>query len=81
MGAMYLRYPDAAATLPDCWLWHPDLVEELLWLSHAWTAAYQGPDASVALAGDWQTAFSQVKGAFVVGTHLRKPSPRQPVNN
>ena len=57
MGAVYLRYADAAATLPECWLWHPDLVEELLWLSHAWTAAYQGPDASVALVGDWHDRY------------------------
>ncbi|GAY12613.1 hypothetical protein [Pseudonocardia sp. N23] len=53
LGAIYLRYPDGAAALPDCWLWHPDLVEELVWLMHAWSAAYQGPAASVALAGDW----------------------------
>ncbi|RTL61602.1 MAG: hypothetical protein EKK42_34515 [Pseudonocardiaceae bacterium] len=53
MGAVYLRYPDAGAGLPECWCWHPDVVEELLWLMHAWSAAYQGPAASVALAGDW----------------------------
>ena len=57
LGAVYLRYPDAAASLPECWLWHPDLVEELLWLSHAWTAAYHGPDASVALVGDWHDRY------------------------
>jgi len=57
MGQVYLRYSDAAATLPDCWLWHPDLVEELLWLMHAWAAAYQGPNASVALAGDWHDRY------------------------
>jgi len=53
LGAIYLRYPDGLAALPDCWLWHPDVVEELVWLMHAWSAAYQGPAASVALAGDW----------------------------
>ncbi|GEL26777.1 hypothetical protein PSU4_57310 [Pseudonocardia sulfidoxydans NBRC 16205] len=53
LGAIYLRYPDGAAALPDCWLWHPDVVEELVWLMHAWSAAYQGSAASVALAGDW----------------------------
>ncbi len=50
-GAVFLRYGDA--TLPDCWLWHADLVEELLWLSQAWQAAYAGPRPSIALAGDW----------------------------
>ncbi|WP_211170764.1 hypothetical protein, partial [Pseudonocardia bannensis] len=53
MSAVYLRYPEAAACLPDCWSWHPDVVEELLWLMYAWSAAYQGPAASVGLAGDW----------------------------
>jgi hypothetical protein len=57
MGAVYLRYADAVASLPDCWLWHPDVVEELLWLMHAWAAAYQGPAASVALAGDWHDRY------------------------
>ena len=53
LAAVYLRYPDAADALPECWCWHPDVVEELLWLMHAWSAAYQGQQASVALVGDW----------------------------
>jgi hypothetical protein len=53
LGAVYLRYPDAASGLPECWCWHPDVVEELLWLSHAWLAAYQGPAAAVGLVADW----------------------------
>jgi len=53
MAAVYLRYSDAAGSLPECWCWHPDVVEELLWLMHAWCAAYHGTQASVALAGDW----------------------------
>ena len=53
MGGVFLRYPDAAASLPECWLWHPDLVEELLWLMHAWLAAYRDETATVQLAGDW----------------------------
>lgn len=53
LGLVYLRYPDGVDHLPECWAWHPDVVEELLWLMHAWAAAYQGPRASVALVGDW----------------------------
>src|SRR4051794_35994468 len=53
MTAVYLRYADAGDALPECWCFHPDIVEELLWLLHAWSAAYQGPQASVALVGDW----------------------------
>ncbi|MDD7967792.1 hypothetical protein [Actinomycetospora lemnae] len=53
LHAVFLRYPDGAAVLPECWLWHPDVIEELLWLSHAWRAAYEGCGASVQLAGDW----------------------------
>src|SRR3954451_23117735 len=36
LGIVYLRYPDGADHLPECWAWHPDVVEELLWLMHAW---------------------------------------------
>lgn len=53
MTAVYLRYSDAVVGLPECWCWHPDVVEELLWLMHAWISAYHGPRASVGLAGDW----------------------------
>ncbi len=53
LAAIYLRYPDGADHLPECWCWHPDVVEELLWLMHAWAAAYQGPAAAVGLVGDW----------------------------
>lgn len=53
LHAVFLRYPDGAAAVPECWMRHPDVVEELLWLMHAWCAAYQGATASVQLAGDW----------------------------
>jgi len=53
LPTVYLRYPDALASFPECWCWHPDVVEELLWLMYAWSAAYQGSSASVAFAGDW----------------------------
>jgi hypothetical protein len=51
VSRVYLRYPDAA--LATCWLWHPDVVEELLWLERAWTEAYQGKTASTQRAADW----------------------------
>ena len=53
LGQVYLRYSDAARGLPECWLWHPDVVEELVWLRHAWFDAYKSGDASVRGAGDW----------------------------
>ncbi len=53
LAAVYLRYPDGADHLPECWTFHPDVVEELLWLMRAWAAAYQGAQAGVALVGDW----------------------------
>lgn len=53
LHTVFLRYPDGAGSLPECWLWHPDIVEELLWLMHAWIAAYQGRGASVQNVGDW----------------------------
>jgi hypothetical protein len=57
MQVVYLRYPDAAAGLPDCWLWHPDVVEELLWLMQAWLSAYRDDKAAVSLAGDWHDRY------------------------
>jgi hypothetical protein len=53
METTYLRYATARESLPPCWLWHPEIVEELLWLMDAWTAAYEGDEASNKLAGDW----------------------------
>jgi hypothetical protein len=53
MAVVYLRYTDAAISLPDCWLWHPDVVEELLWLWQAWQGAYTGQDASIGRVADW----------------------------
>jgi hypothetical protein len=52
VGAVYLRYSDAVSGFPDCWMWHPDVVEELLWLHRAWLAAYS-PDAPGTAVGDW----------------------------
>jgi hypothetical protein len=57
MDTVFLRYADAAAALPQCWMWHPDVVEELVWLSHSWHAAYQGDAASVALAAEWHDRY------------------------
>ena len=53
MESIYLRYSTAREELPPCWLWHPEIVEELQWLMDAWTAAYEGPEASNKLVGDW----------------------------
>jgi len=50
VGGVYLRYSDAK--LPDCWLWHSDVVEELISLHAAWLAAYDS-DASATAASDW----------------------------
>lgn len=52
LGDVYLRYVDAAKGLPECWLWHPEVVEELLWLMRAWEDAY-GEAGSSRAAGDW----------------------------
>jgi hypothetical protein len=57
LGAVFLRYPDAAAALPECWLWHPGVVEELLWLMYAWRAAYAADGGAVTLAGDWHDRY------------------------
>ena len=82
MTAVFLRYPDGVAAVPECWLWHPDVVEELLWLMHAWCAAYQGPDGSVAAAGDWHdrqrsgvvNRIRKAAGACSIERHQTRPN-------
>jgi len=82
MQAVYLRYADAAAHLPACWLWHPDVVEELIWLRQAWCAAYRDSEATSARAGDWHDRYrpgvvkriKSVAGTCSLENHL----PREP---
>jgi hypothetical protein len=57
VGRVYLRYPVAARDLTDCWLWHPDVVEELAWLQQAWQAAYGPETGTVSAAGDWHDRY------------------------
>ncbi len=67
VSAVYLRYFDARH-LPDCWLWHPEVVEELLWLHAAWLTAHapDGPpaaaptaDAAAVIASWWAACREQ----------------------
>lgn len=51
LNSVFLRYADAAEALPECWLWHPDAVEELVCLWQAWGSAYAA--TSVTGASDW----------------------------
>jgi hypothetical protein len=57
VGQVYLRYPVAARELPDCWLWHPDIVEELAWLHQAWQVAYHPNTGTIAAAADWHDRY------------------------
>ncbi|MER7861693.1 hypothetical protein ABTX61_21480 [Amycolatopsis japonica] len=52
---VYLRYH--GAELPECWWWHPDVVEELVCLMRSWLAAYIDRDATVARAADWHDRY------------------------
>lgn len=52
LRTVYLRYADGVKGLPECWLWHPEVIEELLWLMQAWRAAYLG-EPSIRAVGDW----------------------------
>jgi hypothetical protein len=81
---VYLRYGDARRTLPACWLWHGEIVEELVWLMGAWQLAYQGPDASYRLAGDWHDrqrpgVARRIGDLYAAGcdllTHRDQPAP------
>ncbi|SBT63113.1 hypothetical protein GA0070622_0066 [Micromonospora sediminicola] len=55
LRTVYVRYSGAA--LGDCWLWHPDVVTELLALREAWISAYQGPRASAETVMDWHDRY------------------------
>jgi hypothetical protein len=50
---VYLAYP--GVSLPACWGFHPDVVEELLALRRAHCDAYQGEKASGVAALDWHS--------------------------
>ena len=81
LGRVYLRYPDAG--LPECWLWHPDVIEELLWLRGAWRSAYHGPMASAQRAADWHDRqrpgvvrrIRAAAGSCSLREHLDQPAP------
>lgn len=51
LDRVYLQFPDAV--LPSCWLWHPAVVEELLWLRRSWVEAFTGRTAAVFRVADW----------------------------
>ncbi|MFC9687780.1 hypothetical protein ACFTSF_04525 [Kribbella sp. NPDC056951] len=53
MRDVFLRYRDGREALCVCWLWHPEIVEELVVLMDAWTVAFSGDEASVKAASDW----------------------------
>lgn len=48
---VYLRFPDAV--LPACWLWHPEVIEELWWLRCAHAEAYHPREGTWGRVGDW----------------------------
>jgi hypothetical protein len=48
---VYLRY--ARAQLSSCWLWHPEVIEELWWLRWAHAEAYGPEGGSWMRVGDW----------------------------
>jgi len=48
---VYLRY--SRTRLSPCWLWHPEVIEELCWLRGAHADAYHPEDGSWQRVGDW----------------------------
>jgi hypothetical protein len=78
---VYVGYADAA--LPECWLWHPQVIEELIWLRSAWISAYRGPMASAQRAGDWHDRqrpgvvrrIRTAAGSCSLREHFEQPPP------
>lgn len=91
LDRVYLKYPDVG--LSTCWLWHPDVVEELLWLRGAHADAYTGKSASWTKAGDWHDRLrpgavkriKQVLDSCELGLHVKtdrrvaQPQPTAPM--
>ncbi len=48
---VYLRFPDAV--LSACWLWHPQVIEELWWLRRAHAEAFDPQAGTWLRVGDW----------------------------
>jgi len=48
---VYLRY--SRGRLSACWLWHPEVIEELCWLRGAHAEAYHPSEGSWLRVGDW----------------------------
>ena len=76
---VYLRYPDAA--LSACWLWHPDVIEELWWLRNAHADAFHPTAGSWQRVGEWHErqrpgVARRVRSA--IGTCELSPAPRPP---
>jgi len=82
MQRVFLRYPDAATALPECWLWHPDVVEELSVLHQTWDAAYDPDTGTATLAGDWHDRYRpgviRRLRATASSCSLRTHAPRTP---
>jgi hypothetical protein len=84
---VYLRYADAAKHFPECWLWHPDVIEELTWLRHAWQCAYQVEDAAPGLAWDWHDRYRpgvvrrlrELAGRCSLDNHTRRETGAAPI--
>ena len=83
MDAVYLRYRDA--TVPSCWLWHPEVVEELWWLRQAHADAYHPETGSWLRVGDWHDRqrpgvvrrITRAVGSCELALHLTESSPRR----
>ena len=69
VAGVYLRYPDAR--LPDCWLWHPEVVEELLWLHQAWLAAYG--EGARPTGRPYRPAFARIKSSRTCAPRDHQP--------
>lgn len=51
MARVYVRF--TRAQLSSCWLWHPEVVEELWWLRGAHADAFDPQNGSWMRVGDW----------------------------
>lgn len=68
---VFLRYGDAEHFPRECWPWHPDVVEELLWLQAMWMLAYDTQGAKPSATADWHDRYRPGVVKRICGTKGR----------
>ncbi|WP_432978217.1 hypothetical protein [Dactylosporangium sp. CA-233914] len=53
MARVLIRHEAAREALPECWMLHGEVVENLLWIMDTWMIAYHDPASTAVQVADW----------------------------